>query len=168
MIKKQTRPLLSLAILFISVLNTFAQKNNFSVTPSIGITTPVLDNGVGVLIGLNAAYRVSSFFSWEGQVSYLGTRVSSSFLTGKKGAEHATNVLAGGRLYLVPARRETRVYYNLLLGLNHAREKVANEPSRSELGGGISTGLYVEKKRLVLGLSYETPQNAVIRVGYSL
>jgi len=61
--------LLSVLLLFLGYLAN-AQKKPFSKTVTIGVTTPVLDNGIGPQLGLNPAYRLSPVFSLEEQMSY--------------------------------------------------------------------------------------------------
>lgn len=145
-----------------------AQSSDFSITPNIGLTSPVLDEGVGFHIGVNPSYYLTSWLSLEGQVSYSYTSIRSTFINGNSGEAFSVNTLAGGRVYLLPSHMLTRLYANLLLGVNYFNEEVNEVPQEAELGLGASVGLYVETTKFVFGVSYDTPENLVLKVGYRL
>lgn len=164
---KQIEALLIVALLFSgSLLN--AQSNNFSTLATIGINTPILDNGVGYHIGINPSYLLSNSFSAEGQLSYLTTQINGSFLSGNDGKSNAVNALVGGRLYLTSAANPNRFYLNLLLGLSYNKEEINSVTQEGMINPGFSAGAFVELKKLVIGLSFDTPQNLGIKVGYVL
>ncbi len=132
---------------------------------TFGLTIPLEDNGIGFHIGVNPSYRIAPFFSVEGQISYLYTKISLSF-SGREGVNNAMNILAGGRVYVIPESRRTRVYLNLLAGGNWSKDSVTGVETYGEFGFGFSGGGYVEINRFLAGLSYDTPQNLVLKVGY--
>ena len=70
-----------------------AQNNEFSITPTLGIGTPVLDNGIGWHIGVNPSLSFSPYLAVEGQVSYINTKITGTFLSGRIGRTHAVNTL---------------------------------------------------------------------------
>lgn len=144
----------------------YAQKSNFSTLPTIGVTTRILDNGLGYHIGINPSYLLSPKVSIEGQVSYLYTKITSSFLSGKERKSQSINTLAGGRLYLNSEKRINRFYLNLLIGLNYNKEEFNNVKQSGEFGVGLSGGGFLEFNKFVVGLSYDTPQNLVLKAGY--
>jgi len=156
-------------LIFVLLLFTFsikAQKNNFSSSANIGISTPILDNGIGFHIGLNPAYALHSHFSVEGQISYAYTKISGSFLSGNEGNISSINALAGGRLYFNAEEKTTRFYLNFLLGGNYNVEAIDNIDKGGEFGMGFSGGVFCEWNNLLVGAAYETPQNVVLKIGY--
>jgi hypothetical protein len=161
------KALLIVVLLFSGSLAN-AQSNNFSTLTTIGISTPIVDNGNGYHLGINPSYLLSNNFSLEGQLSYLYTKISGSFLSGNEGKSNAVNALVGGRLYLTSAAKPTRLYFNLLVGINYNKEEINSIKGDGMINAGFSAGAFVELKKLVLGLSFDTPQNLVLKVGYVL
>ncbi len=85
------------AFLFFSIsAYTYAQQSPFSTSATVGLTSPLLDNGLGIHLGVNPAYALLPHVAVEGQLSYLYTNISGSFLSGNTGHYHAVNSLAGG------------------------------------------------------------------------
>ena len=156
-----------LSVLILSGLGIQAQETSFSTAITAGPTTPTLDNGLGLHLGVNPAYAISPFLSLEGQLSYLYTFAGTTFLTGEEVNGQAVNILAGGRVYLLSEERKNRLYLNLLLGGNYNRE-AARDVITSEWNLGFSLGGYLERNRFLIGLSYDTPQNVILKVGYIL
>jgi hypothetical protein len=153
-------------LLLSSQLFAQAPKKAFSTTASLGITTPLLDGGLGLHLGGNPAYALSDYIALEGQLSYIYTRVTGSFLSGRTGNSHAVNTLAGGRFYLHAPEKRTRIYFNALLGGNYFQEKMSGQMEQREWGLGFSLGGYVAVSRVVVGLSYDTPQNVILKAGF--
>ncbi|MCI4671590.1 MAG: hypothetical protein MRZ79_25835 [Bacteroidia bacterium] len=143
-----------------------AQDKKFSTAATMGITTPFLDNGIGLHLGLNPAYRLTARLTAEGQLSYLYTDVNSSFLSGDETTGNAVNALAGGRLYLNKEKKKNRFYLNCLLGLNYNKEEANGVSRAGEFSPGLSTGAYAQLNKILIGLSYDTPQNFVLRFGW--
>lgn len=148
-------------------LSTYAQEKDFSISPFVGVTMPILDNGVGAYAGINTSYSITSRFAIEGQVSYLNTKVNSSFLSGNEGVINSANALVGGRVYLSPQEKKTRFYLNALVGGNYSKESVNSIEGDTEFTLGFSGGGFVQIKNFIVGLSYETPQNIVLKAGYN-
>ncbi|MEL6135259.1 MAG: hypothetical protein AAFR59_18030, partial [Bacteroidota bacterium] len=160
------KKLLLLLVLLACALLTKAQDRPFSTALAVGITTPILDNGLGFYTGIHPSYHLSSHFSLEGQVSYLYTSISGSFLSGEQATSHAINTLAGGRLYLNGEASKYRFFLNLLLGGNYTQEQTEGMAGEGAFGLGFSGGGYMQVGKLWLGLSYDTPQNVVLKAGY--
>ncbi len=158
------KKLLLFVLLFLGIFAN-AQTKEFSISPNIGITTPILDNGLGIHLGINSAYLFSSHVAVEGQISYLHTRLSATFLSGKEGKSNSVNVLAGGRLYLNSEEKTNRFYFNLLAGGYYEKEKFENNVAH-KFAIGFSSGVYLQLKKVLLGLSFDTPQNVIFKVGY--
>ncbi|MFZ1702721.1 MAG: hypothetical protein WAT79_00165 [Saprospiraceae bacterium] len=163
----QLRNLVFVSILVFLGITANAQSRNIPLLVTVGPTTTFLDNGLGLHFGLNPSYVLFPRFSLEGQVSYLHTSIGSSFLSGERGSINAFSTMAGGRLYLNNDSEKIRYYINILVGWNYFREKIDGVKKDGEYGFGYGGGAYVELNRLVLGLSSESPQNLVLKLGYS-
>ncbi|RMG72612.1 MAG: hypothetical protein D6722_05155 [Bacteroidetes bacterium] len=144
-----------------------AQDRAFSTTLQAGLANPLLDNGIGFHVGVNPTYALEPVFSLEGQLSYAYTRVNSSFISGDQGHAHALNALAGGRLYIAPAHSQLRPYLSLLLGVYRGQETINGVQETATWGLGFSGGAYFQWRRMVAGLSFDTPQNIILKVGYT-
>lgn len=142
-----------------------AQKSNYSTLLTTGVTTGVLDSGLGFHLGINPSYAVTSNLSIEGQVSYLYLKTNSSFIAGNTISSNAVNALAGARLYLNSAESTKRFYINLLLGANYNQEESNSVERDGEFDTGLSAGAFLELNKFVIGISYDTPQNAVFKLG---
>lgn len=161
------KKLLILLAIFIFASHTNAQNSNFSVLPTVGITKPLIDAGVGIHVGVNPSYKLVNWFAIEGQVSYIYTNIFSTFLSGYKGSFKAGNFLAGGRLYLNPNAKNTLFYLNLLAGLKILKEVSNGIARETEYGLGASLGGFVEYRRITLGLTFDSPQNSILKLGYA-
>ncbi len=158
------KSLIFFAIISFGVISN-AQKSNFMTSSTIGVASPILDGGIGLHIGINPSYSLSNKFSLEGQVSYFHTKISSSFLSGNTGSVNSINTLAGGRLYLNSEERTNRFYLNLLVGGNYYKEKRNGFKKDGEINVGFSTGAFFELNKFLIGLSYDTPQNLILKIG---
>jgi len=156
-------------IVFLTLVGTIAnaQTNNFSSTVTLGVGVPILDGGIGGHIGFNPSLSISEYFAAEGQISYANIRVNSTFLSGKTGTIHSVNALVGPRLYFTAQDAKVRPYINFLIGGLYNSEVIDNIDSDSEFGFGYSGGAFVKINQFVLGLSYDTPQNLIFKVGYT-
>jgi len=157
-------------ILFMLIISMFqpeanGQRQSLRTLVNVGLSTPFLDKGIGLHLGLNPSIPLFPFLSVEGQVSYLYTQTTSSFISGKKGQSHSLNFLAGGRLYLHRKERKNRLYMNGLIGGNYLKEKLDGQRYIEEFNTGISLGAFYEMKRIVIGLSLESPQNLIMKAG---
>lgn len=83
------------------------------------------------------------------------------------GTGNAINLLAGGRLYLLPEDRNARLYFNLLVGRNYEQEKLEGLEEQTEWGFGFSAGAYIELSQFVVGLSFDTPRHLILKLGYT-
>ncbi len=160
-----------IVIIFLALIGTIAkaQTNDFSHTVIVGIGSPILDNGQGFHLGYNPSLSVYEYLAVEGQLSYFYAE-TSGFINGRKDKVHSVNVLVGPRLYFTPQDKNIRPYINLLIGGLYTREiteRAGISTTRSEFGLGFSGGAYVNIHQFVLGLSYDTPQNVIFKVGYT-
>lgn len=151
--------------LVLLAFNANAQDRTLSLMPTIGATATILDTGFGVHAGINPSLSLTERLSAEGQISYAYASVSASFLAGNKGQIHTVNALAGPRLYLSPAAHSTRVYINVLTGLNYTEDDVSTVAG-GEYGLGLSGGAFLAFNRVTVGLSYETQQHTVLKAGF--
>lgn len=147
--------------------SVFAQKGSFSTNATVGVTTPILDNGIGVHLGINPSYALFSHLSVEGQLSFIHTNVNGAFISGNEEKVNAGNALVGGRLYFTAPEKNLRPYLNLLLGGNYTRQKRDGGEITANFGPGISIGGFLEMRKLLVGLSFDTPQNIVLKAGFS-
>lgn len=159
-----TTVLLMLTIGFSS--SVFAQKGSFTTNATVGVTTPILDNGIGVHLGINPSYALFSHFSIEGQLSFIHTNVKGAFISGKEEKVNAGNALVGGRLYFTAPEKNLRPYLNLLLGGNYTQEKQEDGETTANFGPGFSAGAFLEVHQFVVGGTFDTPQNLILKVGY--
>ena len=63
--------------------------------------------------------------------------------------------------------RTVRPYLNLLLGLNYLKEELNGTEFESQIDAGISSGLFLELKKVLIGVSYDSPQYLNLKVGYT-
>ena len=157
-----------LSLTLFSGLSANAQKGESFITPNIGVTTLLLSEAIGVHIGVNPSYAVSSHFSIEGQVSYSYTRINGAFISGARGLINSFNALAGGRLYFIQEDKSVRPYINLLIGANQFRELSETLKETRGFKIGFSAGAYVEIQKFLLGVSLDSPENFIFKVGYVL
>lgn len=149
------------------VNHTQAQDRKISTLTTIGITSPILDNGIGFHVGLHPYLELTDRLSAEGQISYMYTKIGSFFLVGTNGSVNSVNTLAGGRLYLSSKDKNTRFFLNLLAGLNYSIIEENGVTRAGEFNIGYSGGLFMDLSRITIGLTYETPQNLILKLGYS-
>jgi hypothetical protein len=158
-------------LLLFSLLFTFqilnAQKGENTTAINGGLGAPLLDNGLGVYLGVNHCWFFSSRIALEGQVSYLHTKITGSFLSGDTGITHSVNTLIGGRLYLSPSEKKVRPYLNLLVGGVYSRaQQESRDAVTSEFNAGISVGTFFEINHFLAGLSLESPSSLILKAGY--
>lgn len=163
---QQKSIILILAILAFGLVSN-AQDNKVSTLVSAGITTPILDNGTGFYLGVHPTFQLSSRIYAEGQISYMYYKITSSFISGNRGDVNSVNTLAGLRLYINAPKKRNRFFINLLGGLNYIKEKINGVERDGEFGFGISTGAFLQINRIIVGLSFDSPQNYVLKVGYN-
>ena len=168
--KIQTKFLLQFyyLIFFIGTTNAvFAQDTNQkSFQASLGIATTILDSSLGFSLATNGHVPLNSYFGFEGQVSYNYSKISSSFISGRRGHSNTLNALVGLRLYFNP-KDAYKFYINGLVGASYNKEKLNGLSLDPEFIGGISLGAYMDfNHKYVLGLALESPEFLVLRFGY--
>lgn len=149
-------------------ISSIAQQSTFYTSATIGIASPVLDNGVGFHVGVHPSTTLTDRLSFDSQISYLCTDVKSGFLSGGDFNIHSFNMLGGGRFYFNSSEKTNRFYINLLLGGNYNVESNGVVTIDRNFKLGFSTGAFVKLKRLLLGISFDAPQHRVFKVGYQL
>lgn len=148
--------------------NMNAQKCDFSISPMLGVSTPLLDGGTGVEVSVNPHLTINRFIAIEGQVSYTYTSISGAFLSGNTGKSHAAQTLIGGRFYFNSKEKKVRPYANLLLGGLYYNEEMNDNTSSSEFSMGYSTGFFVDIHQFLIGISFEAPGALLFKVGYDI
>lgn len=144
-----------------------AQRQSFAVTPQAGLVFPVLDEGIGIHIGLNPTARLLSWISAEGQFSYSNTRITREFLSGTPRTPkriHTTQAMGGLRLYLNRERNKYRPFLNVMLGTGYI-EETDLDPG---FEGAASYGIFVQGPHLMGGLSIETHGALLFKLGYTI
>ncbi|MFK7756598.1 MAG: hypothetical protein AB8B53_06675 [Flavobacteriales bacterium] len=160
--------LLFLGIIFASFSrSSYAHEGRLTPSASLGITTPLLDNGIGFSAAVNLTYDLTSHFATESQVSFIHTRVSSSFLSGNQGGVNSLNYFFGARLYLTSPEKTYRFYINLLPGISLNSESSKEFKKLFEsIKFGATAGAFLELEKVFTGISIESPQNLLLKVGY--
>ncbi|MEJ6589958.1 MAG: hypothetical protein QNL43_09165 [Crocinitomicaceae bacterium] len=149
---------------------SYTQDSKTQIMGSVGVSYPLLDNGLGVQAGVNASYQIADWFEFEGQLSYQRSEIEESFFSNSmlfygNSKLNSIALLSGGRFYLLPKAKKTRLYLNLLLGGLYTNEK-ADGFTRNIFNTGVSLGLFVQCQKLVFGLSLEAPQFLTFKIGY--
>jgi len=149
--------------------NIEAQKNPLKASVTVGWAIPILDGGRGIHFGINPNYSFSKFFAVEGQLSYAYANIEK-FLIGDPAKAHVSNVLVGGRIYIVEDDKEFRPYLNLLGGVLYYFEKdKTTQMNSSFFSLGLSAGLHLKiRKRFTVGIAGETSAFLVMKAGYNL
>ena len=144
----------------------YAQQKPYSTQFSLGVSAPMLDSGWGVHIGVNPTYRLISWCSAEAQFSYLYTRTTSTFISGRMAHVHSINLLGGARIYFNGENKKHRFFLNFLFGLNRVRELSEDLIILPEINAGLSSGFFYTNQKLVVGFCLEAPQNLMLKAGY--
>ncbi len=143
-------------LVFISSFS-FAQMN---VAATVGVTSPILDNGLGIQVGVNPSFELSEYFSLESQFSLIHID-GTQFISGDEFTMQSYNALVGGRLYVLGSEKSFRPFINFLAGANF------NSGESRESGVGVSLGVYGElNDSLLFGVAAETEGFFTAKVGY--
>ena len=169
-------------LLFFSFATLQAQEDNLDPRTnliSIGYPAGVFDSpDFGIFVGYNKEWVRKKRFSWEAQASFAYSdfdRDSGTFAH-DGGNIYSMILLVGPRFYLNKPSRNTRVYFNLLLGPGYVfiseyrNDGVAAGEFLSEekaITIGHSLGAYLQfRNKLVIGVGYETFASPVLKLGY--
>lgn len=131
---------------------------------SLGAVYPVLDNGIGYHIAVNPTFNFNKEILVEGQLSFSQTQISGAFLSGKTGRESVVGAFVGARYYLNSPEKEVRFALNYLMGLYVVAEQPGDQEFEAFLG--VTPGFYIEKNKIYIGAAFESPQNAILKLGY--
>ena len=142
-----------------------SQRKDFSSALTTGISVPLLDSGAGALLGFQASHSFHPHISTDGMISYNYNRIFSSFLSGEKGHTHTLLILAGGRIYLLPAERKTQCYLQLMASSQIYQERTTNRDHNTKWGLGYSVGLFGEWKRFLIGITTQSPLHLGLLTG---
>ena len=165
--KKGIKVIVVFALCFIG-LGMNAQSSKLHFLGTVGITTPILDNGVGVTLGFNPSYAVGEIFSVEGHVSYTFTKVSGTFMGGGKATVNELSACIGPRVYFNKADKKTRFYINLLYGITLEEDTDRSDVFKDsyQLSPGLTTGFYVERGPMVCGIAFQSTFSYALKIGY--
>jgi len=73
-----------LLLIVCTVVTIQAQESSFRTNATIGIGTPLLDNGTSYFVGVNPHYRVTPHVSIEGQLSFVASIITGTFIIGNQ------------------------------------------------------------------------------------
>lgn len=157
-------------ILFVSLSFSFhsvqSQELPIKANVNLGIGIPLLDNGVSYHVGVNPFYRIAPHVSIEGQLSFATARITRSFLSGNKKIEHTVNALVGPRLFITKEGNSFRPYLNFLTGLTYIKTRGDAKSTDAVDFPGFSFGVFANIKKILVGISLESPGNLLFKVGY--
>ncbi len=146
---------------------TQLQAQRTSVGIMGGASFPILDNGLGVHIGIHPSYSLNSYVSLEGQASFTTNFIEDAFLSGETSRDQFMQFLAGPRFYFSSETSKNRYFMNVLVGWG-ARISTLSYRDNYNNYFGYSTGFYGQFSNWVMGVGYETPQNIFFKIGYQL
>ena len=113
----------------------------------------------GFHLGLNMYKSNARRLGWDTQLAFNLTddkNSSSTYFT--------PTIMGGGRYYFTSDEKRIRVFTNFLAGfaleLESGDDFTATEPDI-----GYSVGLFVQAKKWVYGVSVESPENLIFKVG---
>lgn len=156
------------ALLLGSVWSLPAQNADRSLAITLGLASPVLDNGLGPQIGLNPRIPLNDYLALGGQLSYQYLSIQGTFLAGNRGNEQVGQALAGLHLFLLPDRFRVRPYLAVLAGGAIFTENVSGSAAASVVQVGYSLAAYADIDRWLVGIAYEGPGYLLLKVGYRL
>lgn len=150
-------------------LSGYGQENtSWHVTPQIGLTSPILDNGYGFFVAAQVEKPLNKWVSGEMQLSFSYNRITAAFLNGEQGHQRAINWVLGPRIYFNSKDRLNTFFGNALFGAVRVTE-IYDPPFKSQLLSlGHSIGLFWSRKRHLLGVSFDSYGLMSIRYGFSL
>lgn len=159
-------------ILFLFLMNScsypvFSQEEHLRNVVSLGVSTPLLDNGWGIHAGYHPVFSISNYFAVEGYAGYSYNQITGEFLSGEQGSRHSSELLIGPRLYFIKKHKKFRPYINLLAGIQLNLKKEASE-NELDINLGVSPGLYIDINKITLGFFLSTPEQMGFRFGYAL
>lgn len=159
------KTLFVLLLIAVAVQLSHAQAQDFSNSLTVGIAAPLMDKGAGIHLGVNPAVLFSPRFAFEGQISFMRTKIESTFASGGMGTVNSVNILFGPRLYLISREKPKSLYMNILLGGNYNREQYERiQFENHQLG--FSAGAFLEIHQFVIGVSIDAPENLVVKAGF--
>ena len=147
-------------------LSTEAQtkKHEFSYTIGLVVNHDELGSGYqtftyGGHVGFNMYSKKVKQLKSELQVSLnLVGRDGSSFLS--------LNALYGGRYYFVDPAKTTTFFVNTLIGGLYLNES-GDDFIENLIGFGYSIGFFMDKDRFLIGVSAESFNNFIFKIGYT-
>lgn len=161
-----SKPLIALIVLCVSAITSFGQekKIEFSITAGYANRLAIQQfdrTGNGFHLGANMYKRSAERITTDAQLSLNFTDLKSSLTN-----ILMVNALYGVRYYFSKPENDKRFFFNALLG-PALRHESGDDFIETLIDFGYSTGLFLESKRLLFGVSLDAPQNLIFKVGYS-
>jgi hypothetical protein len=147
-------------------LTAYAQEKKTEFSVSTGFATRLttdpnsFEASNGFHLGVNLYKRKASKWTWDAQLSmnYTSDKFTAS--------GHITiNALYGARYYFTKPESATRFFMSILGGLA-LRNESGDDFISTYLDVGYSGGFFMETKQLLFGISVDSPQNVIFKVGY--
>lgn len=163
--KNNTKILLQIYILLLFSIVVKAQNKKMELSTTIGfvINHGELDNQFqeisnGGHLGFNLYSTKEKRFKSDLQLSMNISGNSSSSLL-------SINGLYGGRYYFTKPDKSTAIFGNALIGGAYISE-IGDDFIESSFGLGYSVGVFMDLKKIVLGISSESFNNFILKAGY--
>lgn len=147
-------------------LTGYAQEKKTEFSVSTGFATRLttdpnsFDASNGFHLGVNLYKRKASKWTWDAQLSmnYTSDKFTAS--------GHTTiNALYGARYYFTKPESTTKFFISFLGGVA-LRNESGDDFIDTFIDVGYSGGFFMESKRLLFGVSIDSPKNVIFEVGY--
>jgi len=154
-------------LLFVGVASR-AQGSKKEITPTIGFVVSHeefgladLETAFGIHIGANMYSRELKRIKSDLQVS-----LNLSGMPAGSGRILSFNALYGGRYYILNPEKPASVYVNALVGGVFIAES-GDDYTENRFGLGYSAGVFGDIDRFIVGISVESFNAYILKVGYS-
>ena len=165
--RKAQHIFLSLFMLMAS-FQCFSQMVKRQLYATGGLAFPILDSGIGLSAGLSGNLPLYRHFHIDGQISMTGAQINGTFISGRSGSTTSINALVGLRLYF-NHRDKNKFFINYLLGGGYVNEELSGLDLKPEFDLAGCFGAFLEfNSKTVAGISFETPEFLILKVGFRL
>jgi hypothetical protein len=162
------KKLLTLLVLFAVIPCAQSQDRKLEFSPTTGLVMAYEEPGSGFEeLGYGVHFGVN-IYSKRPKRLKTDLQISMNF-TGKAigtGSILSVNALYGGRFYLTRPEQRTKVFVNALAGGAFIGES-GDDFTENRFDLGYSLGSFVLIKRMLLGVSAESYNNVILKIGYT-
>ncbi|MFK8056301.1 MAG: hypothetical protein AB8F78_09310 [Saprospiraceae bacterium] len=142
-------------------LNMSAQKNKTEISFTGGYALQLVPAGSGWHGGINVYSKTEKRLKLDLQFSANLTREKNSYRS-----HFAANLIGGTRYYILDPTKTATIFTNVLVGPAFVIEN-GDDYIESLLNIGYSVGIFVDNNRFLTGLSIESYQSLLFKVGYA-